>query len=207
MEGQNFVVNGVVKMPIGYRFRPTDEELEVHYLKRKALNLPLPASVIPEFDVMQTNIIVNIVWVSGDVKENKYFFNKSELGGRHDIRATLEVAMASERPCRSPWHPSDLWGRHARRSSCTPGDLVGRHVLRVTYPRTVALGCPRIARSDGLGCPACWGVHGDLTPSALKHCIEGSSHWRKMKKIRVSEFHEEERSYMRIGVFLYCSQG
>ncbi|KAE8707664.1 hypothetical protein F3Y22_tig00110378pilonHSYRG00125 [Hibiscus syriacus] len=71
MEGQNFVVNGGVKMPIGYRFHPTDEELVVHYLKRKALNLPLPASVIPEFDVLQTN-----PWsLPGDVKENKYFFS------------------------------------------------------------------------------------------------------------------------------------
>ncbi|KAK8673401.1 hypothetical protein V6N13_111739 [Hibiscus sabdariffa] len=72
MEGQNFVVNGGVKMPIGYRFHPTDEELVVHYLKRKALNLPLPASVIPEFDVLQTN-----PWsLPGGVKENKYFFSK-----------------------------------------------------------------------------------------------------------------------------------
>ncbi|GMI68300.1 hypothetical protein HRI_000499300 [Hibiscus trionum] len=70
MEGQNFVVNGGVKMPIGYRFHPTDEELVVHYLKRKALNLPLPASVIPELDVLQTN-----PWsLTGE--ENKYFFSK-----------------------------------------------------------------------------------------------------------------------------------
>ncbi|XVE84206.1 hypothetical protein DITRI_Ditri16bG0151700 [Diplodiscus trichospermus] len=55
MGGQNFVVNGGVKMPIGFRFHPTDEELVVHYLKRKALCLPLPASVIPEFDVFQTD--------------------------------------------------------------------------------------------------------------------------------------------------------
>ncbi|KAK8607348.1 hypothetical protein V6N13_053089 [Hibiscus sabdariffa] len=72
MEGQNFVVNGGVKMPIGYRFHPTDEELVVHYLKRKALNLPLPASVIPELDVLQTD-----PWsLPGDVKETKYMFSK-----------------------------------------------------------------------------------------------------------------------------------
>ncbi|GMI86268.1 VND-interacting 2, NAC domain containing protein 83 [Hibiscus trionum] len=72
MEGQSFVVNGGVKMPIGYRFHPTDEELVVHYLKRKAFNLPLPASVIPEFDVLQTD-----PWnLPGDVKENKYVFSK-----------------------------------------------------------------------------------------------------------------------------------
>ncbi|KAL4367663.1 hypothetical protein GQ457_05G011470 [Hibiscus cannabinus] len=72
MEGQNFVVNGGVKMPIGYRFHPTDEELVVHYLKRKASNLPLPASVIPELDVLQTD-----PWtLPGDVKETKYMFSK-----------------------------------------------------------------------------------------------------------------------------------
>ncbi|MFQ6644929.1 hypothetical protein Gotur_019958 [Gossypium turneri] len=75
MESQNFVVNGGVKMPIGFRFHPTDEELVVHYLKRKALCLPLPASVIPEFDVFQTD-----PWsMPGDMKESKYFFST-----RHD---------------------------------------------------------------------------------------------------------------------------
>ncbi|EOY02882.1 hypothetical protein QUC31_017949 [Theobroma cacao] len=70
---QNFVVNGGIKMPIGYRFHPTDEELVVHYLKRKALSLPLPASVIPEFDVFQTD-----PWsLPGDSKENRYFFSNS----------------------------------------------------------------------------------------------------------------------------------
>ncbi|XWS43970.1 hypothetical protein CRYUN_Cryun15aG0004700 [Craigia yunnanensis] len=71
MESRNFVVNGGIKMPIGFRFHPTDEELLVHYLKRKALSLPLPASVIPEFDVFQTD-----PWsLPGDLKENKYFFS------------------------------------------------------------------------------------------------------------------------------------
>ncbi|XP_022750446.1 NAC domain-containing protein 83-like [Durio zibethinus] len=71
MESQNFVVNGGIKMPIGFRFRPTEEELVVHYLKRKALSLPLPASVIPEFDVFQTD-----PWsLPGDLKENRYFFS------------------------------------------------------------------------------------------------------------------------------------
>ncbi|KAE8680864.1 Detected protein of unknown function [Hibiscus syriacus] len=69
MGSQNFVVNGGIKMPIGFRFHPTDEELVVHYLKRKALCIPLPASVIPEFDVLQTD-----PWsLPGDSRENKYF--------------------------------------------------------------------------------------------------------------------------------------
>ena len=55
MERPNFVENGRFKLPVGYRFHPTDKELVVHYLKRKVLGLPLPASVIPEFDVLQNN--------------------------------------------------------------------------------------------------------------------------------------------------------
>lgn len=39
-----------LRLPIGYRFHPTDEELIVHYLRRKIFGLPLPASVIPELD-------------------------------------------------------------------------------------------------------------------------------------------------------------
>lgn len=46
---------GVNVVPIGFRFHPTDEELVVHYLKRKAFSLPLPATVIPDLDVFHSN--------------------------------------------------------------------------------------------------------------------------------------------------------
>ncbi|XP_028771347.1 NAC domain-containing protein 83 [Neltuma alba] len=49
----SFVVSGGVKLPIGYRFCPTDEELIVHYLRKLVLGLPLPAAVIPVLDVFQ----------------------------------------------------------------------------------------------------------------------------------------------------------
>ena len=51
MEKLNFVKNGVLRLPPGFRFHPTDEELVVQYLKRKVLSCPLPASIIPEVDV------------------------------------------------------------------------------------------------------------------------------------------------------------
>lgn len=64
------------RLPVGYRFHPTDEELLVHYLKRKVFGIPLPASVIPEFDAFQTD-----PWFfPGDLKEKRYFFSKKGLG-------------------------------------------------------------------------------------------------------------------------------
>ncbi|EXC29158.1 NAC domain-containing protein 68 [Morus notabilis] len=66
--------SGGLKLPIGYRFRPTDEELVVHYLKRKVFSIPLPALVIPDFDVFQTD-----PWtLPGEVKEKRYFFHKQK---------------------------------------------------------------------------------------------------------------------------------
>ncbi|GMJ09440.1 hypothetical protein HRI_004613200 [Hibiscus trionum] len=71
MGTQNFVISGGIKMPIGFRFHPTDEELVVHYLKRKALSLSLPASIISEFDVLQTH-----PWsLPGELNEKRYFFS------------------------------------------------------------------------------------------------------------------------------------
>lgn len=39
------------QLPPGYRFHPTDEELVVHYLKRKIASAPLPVSIITEIDL------------------------------------------------------------------------------------------------------------------------------------------------------------
>ncbi|KAJ1434769.1 NAC domain [Sesbania bispinosa] len=39
------------QLPPGFRFHPTDEELVVHYLKRKADSAPLPVSIIAEIDL------------------------------------------------------------------------------------------------------------------------------------------------------------
>ncbi|KAJ9690380.1 hypothetical protein PVL29_012831 [Vitis rotundifolia] len=39
------------QLPPGFRFHPTDEELVVHYLKRKAASVPLPVTVIADVDL------------------------------------------------------------------------------------------------------------------------------------------------------------
>ncbi|XP_042015694.1 NAC domain-containing protein 83-like isoform X2 [Salvia splendens] len=61
-----------LKLPIGFRFHPTDEELLLHYLKRKVLSLPLLANVIPELEAFQFNPSD----LPGDLKEKRYFFCK-----------------------------------------------------------------------------------------------------------------------------------
>lgn len=57
MEKVNFVKNGEVslRLPPGFRFHPTDEELVVQYLKRKVFSYPLPAAIIPEVDLCKAD--------------------------------------------------------------------------------------------------------------------------------------------------------
>ena len=38
-------------LPPGFRFHPTDEELVVHYLKKKVASAPLPVAIIAEIDL------------------------------------------------------------------------------------------------------------------------------------------------------------
>lgn len=38
-------------MPVGFRFRPTDEELVNYYLKHKLLADDFPVHIIPEIDL------------------------------------------------------------------------------------------------------------------------------------------------------------
>ncbi|KAL4355557.1 hypothetical protein GQ457_06G036410 [Hibiscus cannabinus] len=47
----NLVMNGLKKLPPGFRFQPTDEELVFQYLKCKVFSYPLPASIIPDLNV------------------------------------------------------------------------------------------------------------------------------------------------------------
>ncbi|KAK1551894.1 hypothetical protein Q3G72_006707 [Acer saccharum] len=87
MEKINFVKNGVLRLPPGFRFHPTDEELVVQYLKRKVFACPLPASIIPEVDVCKSD-----PWdLPGDVEQERYFFSTREAkypNGNRSNRAT-----------------------------------------------------------------------------------------------------------------------
>ncbi|XWS39361.1 hypothetical protein CRYUN_Cryun18bG0046500 [Craigia yunnanensis] len=88
MEKLNFVKNGVIRLPPGFRFHPTDEELVFQYLRRKVLAWPLPASIIPEFDVCKAD-----PWeLPGDLEQERYFFSTREAkypNGNRSNRATI----------------------------------------------------------------------------------------------------------------------
>lgn len=79
---------GVVRLPPGFRFHPTDEELVVQYLKRKVYALPLPASIIPDLDVCKSD-----PWdLPGESGQERYFFSTREAkypNGNRSNRATL----------------------------------------------------------------------------------------------------------------------
>ncbi|XP_028799228.1 NAC domain-containing protein 83 isoform X2 [Neltuma alba] len=83
----SFVRNGELRLPPGFRFHPTDEELVVQYLKRKVLSYPLPASIIPEVHVCKSD-----PWdLPGDMEQERYFFSTREAkysNGSRSNRAT-----------------------------------------------------------------------------------------------------------------------
>ncbi|CAL9230128.1 unnamed protein product [Arabidopsis halleri] len=87
MDNVKLVKNGVLRLPPGFRFHPTDEELVVQYLKRKVCSSPLPASIIPEFDVCRAD-----PWdLPGNLEKERYFFSTREAkypNGNRSNRAT-----------------------------------------------------------------------------------------------------------------------
>ncbi|RAL55017.1 unnamed protein product [Cuscuta campestris] len=76
-----------MRLPPGFRFHPTDEELVVQYLKRKVLCCPLPAAVIPVFDLCKSD-----PWdLPGDKEQERYFFSTREAkyaNGNRSSRGT-----------------------------------------------------------------------------------------------------------------------
>lgn len=87
MNKHSFAREGVNRLPPGFRFQPTDEELLFQYLRCKIFSLPLPASVIPEVHFSKLN-----PWeLPGDSIEERYVFTKKgskyKNGNQHS-RAT-----------------------------------------------------------------------------------------------------------------------
>jgi hypothetical protein len=78
------------RLPPGFRFRPTDEELVVRYLRRRALSSPLPAAVdIPDVRILAHD--PSDLLPPGWAEEERYFFTCKEakyVKGRRANRAT-----------------------------------------------------------------------------------------------------------------------
>ncbi|PWA80053.1 NAC domain-containing protein [Artemisia annua] len=71
----NFVRDGAIRLPPGFRFQPTDQEIVFQYLIRKVFSCPLPASIVPEI----VNICKFNPWdLPGDWEQDRYFFSKKE---------------------------------------------------------------------------------------------------------------------------------
>ncbi|XVF08639.1 hypothetical protein REPUB_Repub07fG0020000 [Reevesia pubescens] len=85
----NFVRDGVTKLPRGFRFQPTDEELVFHYLKCKVFSFPLPASIIPDLNVCKFD-----PWdLPGELEQERYFFSSKEA--KYRIGKRINRATAS----------------------------------------------------------------------------------------------------------------
>ncbi|RDY01560.1 NAC domain-containing protein 83, partial [Mucuna pruriens] len=80
MEKLNFGKNGVSKLPPGFRFQPTDEELVFQYLKCKVFSFPLPASIIPEINVCKHDPwdLPEVCSGNCDDTQERYFFSRKE---------------------------------------------------------------------------------------------------------------------------------
>ncbi|XP_022777049.1 NAC domain-containing protein 83-like isoform X2 [Durio zibethinus] len=111
MEKLNFVKNGLLRLPPGFRFHPTDEELVVQYLRRKVLAWPLPASIIPEFDVCKAD-----PWeLPGDLEQERsnqvvgmkktlvFYRGKPPQGSRTDwVMHEYRLVSAEASACNAP---------------------------------------------------------------------------------------------------------
>ncbi|KAL3835359.1 hypothetical protein ACJIZ3_010095 [Penstemon smallii] len=84
MDKLNFVKDGESKLPPGFRFQPTDEEIVFQYLARKVLSYPLPASIIPEINIFSFD-----PWeLPGDLDQDRYFFSNKETNYRNADRTS-----------------------------------------------------------------------------------------------------------------------
>ncbi|KAE8665926.1 putative PLC-like phosphodiesterases superfamily protein [Hibiscus syriacus] len=84
----NLTLNGLKKLPLGFRFQPTDEELVFQYLKCKVFSYPLPTSIIPDLNVCNFD-----PWdLPGEMEDEKYFFSTKEAKYRTGNRINRATA-------------------------------------------------------------------------------------------------------------------
>ncbi|KAK4838595.1 hypothetical protein QYF36_014959 [Acer negundo] len=81
--------NGVMRLPPGFRFQPTDEELVFQYLKCKIFSCPLPATVIPHINICRYD-----PWdlPAGNMEQERYFFCNNEAKYQNGNRINRTTA-------------------------------------------------------------------------------------------------------------------
>ncbi|KAI4366944.1 hypothetical protein MLD38_022741 [Melastoma candidum] len=164
-EERNPSPNAIANLPVGFRFLPTDEELLVHYLRKKATSsTPFPgSSLIPELDVFLTD-----PWnLPGDQGEKRHFFGR-KIAGRSERIAT----------------GSGYW-RMTGRTKRIPG-ICGRVRVEGTR-RTLAFRNRRLDRRDGLVVSR-WMVH-EITLAGR----EGPGDWAVYRLFRKTVRHSRKR--------------
>ncbi|KAL2342807.1 hypothetical protein Fmac_004092 [Flemingia macrophylla] len=131
MEKLNFIKNGVRKLPPGFRFQPTDEELVFQYLRCKVFSYPLPASIIPEINVCKHD-----PWdLPGNCDdEERYFFSPKEAKYRNGNRMNRTTKCGY-------WKAT---GSDKRISSSTCGGIVGIRKTLIFYHRK----SPKASKTD-----------------------------------------------------------
>ncbi|XP_020683196.1 NAC domain-containing protein 83 [Dendrobium catenatum] len=114
MERKEFMQHGLVRLPPGFRFHPTEEELVVQYLRRKAFSFPLPAAIIPEIDLGKLN-----PWdlPCGSGGEKYFFYLRESKSEQKKGRVSYQKArlgywksMGKEKPVLASSHGNELVG-------------------------------------------------------------------------------------------------
>ncbi|KAL0282713.1 UNVERIFIED_CONTAM: NAC domain containing protein 50 [Sesamum angustifolium] len=81
-----------MNLPVGYRFLPTDDELIVHYLKRKVYSQPLPYNNIPTVNLYQYTPENLCDVLGGDDEEKEWYLfsprKRISSGGTRVYRTT-----------------------------------------------------------------------------------------------------------------------
>ncbi|XP_030542355.1 NAC domain-containing protein 83 [Rhodamnia argentea] len=78
-------IGSMSKLPPGFVFEPTDEEILFEYLRRKIFALPLPASIVPELIALSNYDPWDL---PGDGEEARYFFSNLDGASNAVVRAT-----------------------------------------------------------------------------------------------------------------------
>lgn len=109
--------NRAIKLPPGFRFEPTDEEIVFQYLTSKIFSTPLPTSVVP--DILTLSNYDPWDLPAGDGREeDRYLFTKQEgeyqKNGKGSNNRTTSSgywkATGSDKKITSPTRKDDLIG-------------------------------------------------------------------------------------------------